>query len=393
MMKGGDKRKSTDDIAPSAKKKRISFGPQLSPEMFDKKLPPMTPVRKGTTPRRLSEPIQVDSPKSLLKRKSIAVFRKESTITEESPRKESPSKKPTPGKKSPAHKDSPKSRNTSMSKSPKTTPTGRKSPVNKSPSRKSDKKLSKNFSGSSPKSVDISYTGIEELMITPQVTTSTPKPGKSSGKKAKRSSTGTLMGVKNLLKTPKENPTDISFTGLSAIMKTPETIDHAQETKSSTTKKAKISPKSIKKTPPRRTPTPRKTPKSLKKTPKAVKQSPQSSLKNAIAIRAIHGKSRTPKLPSNLWSDVVKKGIVEKGVARRVSPEKAIKVLTKKARTPKSNKKVPYDNLYSTLKNSPCNANTTQLELVDSKDVSYTCVFNVTSMQYYYWIWLFSIDL
>ena len=40
-------------------KKRISFGPNLSPEIFDKTLPPSTPLRKGRSPaRRLSEPLK-----------------------------------------------------------------------------------------------------------------------------------------------------------------------------------------------------------------------------------------------------------------------------------------------------------------------------------------------
>lgn len=34
--------------------KRVSFGPVLSPEQFDKNLPPATPVRRGATPRRSS---------------------------------------------------------------------------------------------------------------------------------------------------------------------------------------------------------------------------------------------------------------------------------------------------------------------------------------------------
>lgn len=32
--------------------KRVSFGPYLSPEQFDNKLPPATPVKRGATPRR-----------------------------------------------------------------------------------------------------------------------------------------------------------------------------------------------------------------------------------------------------------------------------------------------------------------------------------------------------
>lgn len=295
MKRSGEKRKSTDNIAPSAKKKRISFGPQLSPEMFDKKLPPMTPVRRGTAPRRLSEPIQIDSPKSLLKRKSIAVVSKESTIVEESPRKESPVKV-TPGKKSPKSTKSPKS-------------VGKKSP------KKSDKRSSR------ASELNISYSGIEEMMKTPTVATSTPK-SKMSGKKNQRASTGSLIGVKNLLKTPKGNAADVSFTGVSAMMTTPESD-------------ANLKKASMKKSP-KRTPTPRKSPKLLKKTPKSAKQSPP--LKNAVAMRAIHGKARTPKLPTNLWSDIVKKGIAEKGIAKRVSPGKPVVLVSKKGRTPKSAK-------------------------------------------------------
>lgn len=44
-------------------KKRVSFGGDLSPELFDKTLPPSTPLRKGTSPaRRLSEPLQKITP-------------------------------------------------------------------------------------------------------------------------------------------------------------------------------------------------------------------------------------------------------------------------------------------------------------------------------------------
>ena len=37
---------------PGAKRKRVSFGPYVSPEYFDKTLPPSTPVRKGAEPPR-----------------------------------------------------------------------------------------------------------------------------------------------------------------------------------------------------------------------------------------------------------------------------------------------------------------------------------------------------
>lgn len=51
------------------KKKRVSFGGHLTPELFDKRLPPDSPLRKGATPRRslcLFRPKQ-----SLLRRASV----------------------------------------------------------------------------------------------------------------------------------------------------------------------------------------------------------------------------------------------------------------------------------------------------------------------------------
>lgn len=50
------KRKSGElgDNLPTSqmKKKRVSFGGHLSPELFDKRLPPDSPLRKGAAPRR-----------------------------------------------------------------------------------------------------------------------------------------------------------------------------------------------------------------------------------------------------------------------------------------------------------------------------------------------------
>ena len=48
----GKKRKSRSPMLMSAsKRKRVSFGANLSPELFDKRLPPGTPIRKGSAPR------------------------------------------------------------------------------------------------------------------------------------------------------------------------------------------------------------------------------------------------------------------------------------------------------------------------------------------------------
>lgn len=66
-------------------KKRISFGPTLSPELFDKTLPPSTPLRKGKSPaRRLSEPLRRATPgRKNMKRCSLGTALGQMPIMEE----------------------------------------------------------------------------------------------------------------------------------------------------------------------------------------------------------------------------------------------------------------------------------------------------------------------
>uniref|UniRef100_A0A8C0BH58 PP1-binding domain-containing protein n=1 Tax=Buteo japonicus TaxID=224669 RepID=A0A8C0BH58_9AVES len=62
------KRKSGDLLfQPLGKRKRVSFGGQLSPELFDKSLPPNSPLKKGAIPARLSLPFG-NSPRAVLKK-------------------------------------------------------------------------------------------------------------------------------------------------------------------------------------------------------------------------------------------------------------------------------------------------------------------------------------
>ncbi|XP_038629294.1 proliferation marker protein Ki-67-like isoform X2 [Scyliorhinus canicula] len=51
---------------PSFKRKRVSFGANLSPEVFDKRMPPSSPLRKGGTPTRVSTPFRC-TPRTVLK--------------------------------------------------------------------------------------------------------------------------------------------------------------------------------------------------------------------------------------------------------------------------------------------------------------------------------------
>ncbi|TRY95351.1 hypothetical protein DNTS_016025 [Danionella cerebrum] len=88
-------------------RKRVSFGGQLSPELFDKRLPPNSPLRRGATPRRSLGPFQ--KPQSLLRRAStiglLALRLGENSSKKASPKHLEPTvKTPSPGKRSPAAK-------------------------------------------------------------------------------------------------------------------------------------------------------------------------------------------------------------------------------------------------------------------------------------------------
>lgn len=54
---------------PSGKRKRVSFGGHLSPELFDKRLPPNSPLKRGAIPATLSLPFG-NSPRAVLKKTS-----------------------------------------------------------------------------------------------------------------------------------------------------------------------------------------------------------------------------------------------------------------------------------------------------------------------------------
>ncbi|XP_020507061.1 proliferation marker protein Ki-67 isoform X2 [Labrus bergylta] len=127
------------------KKKRVSFGGQLSPELFDKRLPPDSPLRKGAAPRRS---LSLLKPKlSLLRRASVIGLLKE---------QESPGKKKTP---------SPKRASSAKSTSPKTPTPTKKSPKSKSPSPKAATPATKSPKSKSPST---------NIMETPKSTRLTP---------------------------------------------------------------------------------------------------------------------------------------------------------------------------------------------------------------------------
>ena len=148
------KRKSSEQLTSVSKKKRVSFGPMLSPEQFDKSLPPKTPVKRGATPCRQS----ASGPKSCLpgsvkKRHSIAAIPLTERIEEESPFKKSPSKRTK------QNTPSPRGRTSSPKASPQKTPSPRgrtpspkaSSPPQKTPSTTNSKSRKRSPNPKSPK--------------------------------------------------------------------------------------------------------------------------------------------------------------------------------------------------------------------------------------------------
>ncbi|XP_036376861.1 proliferation marker protein Ki-67 [Megalops cyprinoides] len=80
---------------PQLKRKRVSFGGQLSPELFDKRLPPNSPLRRGATPGRRS--LSLFKHRSVLRRASTIGLIQELHADMVSP--QSQKAKGSPGKK------------------------------------------------------------------------------------------------------------------------------------------------------------------------------------------------------------------------------------------------------------------------------------------------------
>ncbi|CAL8300775.1 unnamed protein product [Lota lota] len=120
--KASKKRESEAAAIPRTMRKRVSFGGLLSPELFDKRLPPSSPLQKGATPRRS---LSVAKPKqSLLRRASatglIKEFDEAKSLKAKSPVNKSPkAKTPSPARKSPKVKTASPKTPSSVKKSPK----------------------------------------------------------------------------------------------------------------------------------------------------------------------------------------------------------------------------------------------------------------------------------
>ncbi|XP_063290627.1 proliferation marker protein Ki-67 isoform X2 [Pelobates fuscus] len=78
--KKSPRKRRSDELAlpePPMKRKRVSFGGHLSPELFDKRLPPNSPLKRGATPARRS--LSISTPSAVI-RKSFGL--KQSVIKE-----------------------------------------------------------------------------------------------------------------------------------------------------------------------------------------------------------------------------------------------------------------------------------------------------------------------
>ncbi|TNN76332.1 Cell division cycle-associated protein 2 [Liparis tanakae] len=67
MNPTGEDDSTGTSVQKKKKKKRVCFGGPLSPEFFDKNLPPSTPLRKGSAPARPPTPGGIFQPRSVLK--------------------------------------------------------------------------------------------------------------------------------------------------------------------------------------------------------------------------------------------------------------------------------------------------------------------------------------
>ncbi|KAM9558502.1 proliferation marker protein Ki-67 isoform 2-T3 [Salvelinus alpinus] len=330
------KRKSgdleTEFPTPLCKRKRVSFGGHLEPELFDKRLPPDSPLCKGATPGRRS----LCAPKmkqSLLRRASAIGLIKEhehsapeSLSVKGSPGKKASPKTPSPAKKSTkATAKTPSPAKKSPKASAKTPSPAKKSPKasakTPSPAKKSPKASAKTPSPAK-KSPKESAKTPSPAKKSPKESAKTPSPAKKSTK-AKSPSPGKEKTPKTVVKTPSP-----------ARRKSPAPLkDESQTPKAGKTPKTRASLPSANTTPTMQgrfsvslisTPSPTADQDSVLQpsvtvTPRVPlrrttmlstsKTTQKSAMKNAIqVIRRRSGVSRASMKVVNSWADIVKFG-------------------------------------------------------------------------------------
>ncbi|XP_032430337.1 proliferation marker protein Ki-67 isoform X3 [Xiphophorus hellerii] len=258
---------------PNLKRKRVSFGDHLSPELFDKRLPPDSPLRKGASPRRS---LSLYKPKlSLLRRVSVIGLLKEQ-------RTPSPKFKKSASPKTPTGKASPKSRSTSpaeksprsKSASPKATP-GKKSPKATSPAQ------------TSPKSRSASPKATSPAQKTPKSRSASPK-ATSPAQTSPKSRSASPKATSPAQKTPKSRSASPKATSPA------QTSPKSRSASPKATSPAQKTPKSRSASPKATSPA-QKTPKSRSASPKATSPAQTSPKSRSASPKATSPAQKTPK--------------------------------------------------------------------------------------------------
>ncbi|KAL6474871.1 hypothetical protein MHYP_G00159110 [Metynnis hypsauchen] len=301
------KHKCKDLPVPVPKRKRVSFGGQLSPELFDKRLPPNSPLRRGATPRRRSLGVS-QKPLSLLRRAStigLMNFQLDETVPE------SPSKNASPRRAS------------SSGKSPKASPGKTPSPAKKSPGTKGKTPSpAKKSPGTKVKTPPKNKTPPKTVTPSSPATPKTPKSAKrisNASIKTPSSSDGSVL----------QTPTVQGRFSITRIP-TPSPDRHRVEAKVGSVPVLDVPQECV-------------TPKnSLRRSSMkaSARKTPKSALKSALeVIRSRRsGASRANLKVVSSWADIVKFGQVkpqvECGIKKTTIKQKAAKKT--KVRKPKT---------------------------------------------------------
>ncbi|XP_026171729.1 proliferation marker protein Ki-67 isoform X2 [Mastacembelus armatus] len=339
------KRKSGELAAdlptPLMKKKRVSFGGYLSPEVFDKRLPPDSPLRKGATPRRslcLPKPKQsllrrassIGIPEDLSPKLRKSSGAKNASLGKKSPKSRSPSPKAaSPSKKSPKSKTaspkaashanksskskaaSPKAASPSK-KSPKSKTASPKaaSPANKSPKSKVASPKAASPANKSPKSKTASPKAASPANKSPKSKVASPKAA-SPANKSPKSKTASPKAASPANKSPKSkaaspkaaSPANKSPKSKTASPKAASPANKSPKSKAASPKAASPANKS----PKSKTPSPR-SPSLAKKSPKSKdNEQPKTPLTSRIQTPTVQGRFSVSHIstPSPVADDVI----------------------------------------------------------------------------------------
>ncbi|XP_035998328.1 proliferation marker protein Ki-67 isoform X3 [Fundulus heteroclitus] len=272
----------------ATKRKRVSFGGQLSPELFDKRLPPDSPLRKGAAPRRS---LSLYKPKlSLLRRASVIGLLKEqrtppkkllkTTSPKTSVGKASPkSRSPSPAKKSPLSK----------STSPKATSPKAATPAQKSPKSRSTSPKAATPAQKSPKSRSTSPKVATPAQKSPKSRSTSPKAATPAQKSPPKSRSTSPKAATPAQKSPKSRSTSPKVA--TPAQKSPK----SRSTSPKAATPAQKSPKSRSTSPKAATPAQKSPPKSRSTSPKAATPAQKSPKSRSTSPKAATPAQKSPK--------------------------------------------------------------------------------------------------